>query len=70
MGACNIRNDIRSLRAEAGDLTQQALADHIGVTRQTVIAIENAKYSPSLEVAFRIAATFDVPLERVFRYTP
>ncbi len=51
-------------------MTQQALADRIGVTRQTVIAIENAKYSPSLEVAFRIAATFDVPLERVFRYTP
>ena len=70
MGSCSIRNDIRALRAARGDMTQQTLADRIGVTRQTVIAIENAKYSPSLEVAFRIAATFDVPLERVFHYQP
>jgi putative transcriptional regulator len=51
-------------------MTQQALADQIGVTRQTVIAIEQGKYSPSLEVAFRIAAVFGVPLDQVFRYEP
>ena len=70
MAKCNIRNDIRSLRAANGEMTQQALADRIGVTRQTVVAIEKEKYSPSLEVAFRIAATFDVPLDKVFRYDP
>ncbi len=51
-------------------MTQQALAEKIGVTRQTVVAIEKAKYSPSLEVAFRIAETFDVPLEQVFQHAP
>jgi putative transcriptional regulator len=51
-------------------MTQQGLADLILVTRQTVIAIEGDKYSPSLEVAFRIAHVFDVPLERVFQYIP
>lgn len=51
-------------------MTQQALADQIGVTRQTVVAIEKEKYSPSLEVAFRIATTFGVPLDEVFRYDP
>jgi putative transcriptional regulator len=51
-------------------MTQQALADRIGVTRQTVNAIELGKYSPSLEVAFRIAAVFGVPLDRVFHYSP
>ena len=51
-------------------MTQQALADRIGVTRQTVNAIELGKYSPSLEVAFRIAAVFGVPLDRVFHYAP
>jgi putative transcriptional regulator len=50
-------------------MTQQELADRVGVTRQTVNAIEGNKYSPSLEVAFRIARVFDVPLERVFQYT-
>lgn len=49
-------------------MTQQALAEAVGVTRQTVIAIEGGKYSPSLEVAFRIARTFGVPLESVFEY--
>ncbi|HET7774105.1 MAG TPA: helix-turn-helix transcriptional regulator [Burkholderiaceae bacterium] len=49
-------------------MTQQALADQVGVTRQTIIAIEANKYSPSLEVAFRIARVFGVPLERVFQY--
>jgi putative transcriptional regulator len=64
-----ISNTIRELRA-ARSMTQQELADHIYVTRQTVIAIEGDKYSPSLEVAFRIATLFEVPLEQVFQYTP
>jgi putative transcriptional regulator len=64
-----IRNTIRELRA-ARSMTQQALADLIHVTRQTVIAIEGDKYSPSLEVAFRIAHVFDVPLEHIFQYVP
>ena len=62
-----IRNTIRELRA-ARSMTQQDLADLIYVTRQTVIAIEGDKYSPSLEVAFRIAHVFSVPLEQVFQY--
>ena len=64
-----IRNTIRELRA-ARSMTQQELAERISVTRQTVIAIEGDKYSPSLEVAFRIARLFDVPLEQVFQYHP
>jgi putative transcriptional regulator len=64
-----IRNTIRDLRA-ARSMTQQELADLIGVTRQTVNAIEGDKYSPSLEVAFRIAHVFSVPLEQVFHYAP
>ena len=63
-----IRNEIRRLRFEHGEMTQQELAEKIGVTRQTVNAIELGKYSPSLEVAFRIAAVFGRPLEDVFRY--
>ena len=63
-----VRNRIRALRFEHGEMTQQVLADRIGVTRQTVNAIEGAKYSPSLEVAFRIAQVFGVPLEDVFQY--
>ncbi len=62
-----IRNTIRELRATRS-MTQQELADLIAVTRQTVIAIEGDKYSPSLEVAFRIAHVFGVPLEQVFQY--
>jgi len=62
-----LSNTIRELRA-AQSMTQQQLADAIGVTRQTVIAIEGDKYSPSLEVAFRIAQLFDQPLETVFQY--
>jgi putative transcriptional regulator len=64
-----ISNTIRELRG-ARSMTQQELADHIFVTRQTVNAIEGDKYSPSLEVAFRIAHVFDVPLEQVFHYDP
>jgi len=65
---CAIRNRIRELRAAHGDMTQQALADRIGVTRQTVNAIELEKYSPTLEMAFRIAAVFHVPLDQVFQF--
>ena len=63
-----VRNRIRALRESAEGMTQQHLADRIGVTRQTVNAIEGGKYSPSLEVAFRIASVFERPLEEVFEY--
>ena len=63
-----ISNNIRRLRFEANEMTQAQLAEAVGVTRQIVVAIEKAKYSPSLEVAFRIAAVFRVPLEEVFSY--
>lgn len=63
-----IRNNIRKLRFEHDEMTQQALADKVGVTRQTIVAIENAKYSPSLELAFRIARVFNLPLESVFTF--
>ena len=62
-----LSNTIRELRAQRS-MTQQDLADAIGVTRQTVIAIELDKYSPSLETAFKIARVFDVPLEQVFQF--
>ncbi len=61
-------NDIRTLRFLAGEMTQGELGDHVGVTRQTIAAIEQGKYSPSLEVAFRIARLFGKPLEAVFRW--
>jgi putative transcriptional regulator len=63
-----IKNEIRTLRFHNGEMTQQELADRIGVTRQTVIAIEQGRYSPSLEAAFRIARVFCVPLEQVFQF--
>ena len=62
-----VTNRIRDLREGAGQ-SQGELAERIGVTRQTVNAIEQGKYSPSLEVAFKIARVFGVPLEQVFRY--
>ncbi|MEL7239216.1 MAG: helix-turn-helix transcriptional regulator [Planctomycetota bacterium] len=65
-----VTNCIRRLRFEADEMTQQALAQQIGVTRQTVNAIEGGKYSPSLEVAFKIARVFGKPLEEVFGYEP
>jgi putative transcriptional regulator len=68
--ADRITNAIRALRFAHGEMTQQELADRIGVTRQTVNAIEGNKYSPSLEVAFRIARVFGVPLDQVFQYGP
>jgi putative transcriptional regulator len=63
-----LSNNIRRLRFERKEMTQQELADRIGVTRQTVNAIELGKYSPSLEVAFMIAEVFGVPLDQVFHY--
>ncbi len=64
-----ITNNIRKLRFNNHEMTQQELADAVGVTRQTINAIEAAKYSPSLELAFKIAAVFELPLEEVFNYT-
>jgi putative transcriptional regulator len=68
MAGTQIVNEIRRLRFEHGEMTQQELADRVGVTRQTVNAIEQGKYSPSLEVAFKIAVAFGVGIEKVFRY--
>ncbi len=63
-----ITNSIRALRFAHGEMTQAQLAERIGVTRQTIIAIEQGRYSPSLEMAFRIARAFKVPLDEVFQY--
>lgn len=63
-----VTNSIRRLRFERGEMTQAELADRVGVTRQTVIAIEQGRYSPSLEMAFQIAHVLSVPLEDVFQY--
>jgi putative transcriptional regulator len=63
-----INNNIRRLRFEEGEMSQQTLADKVGVTRQTIIAIEKDKYSPSLEVAFKISNVFKAPLKKVFNY--
>ena len=63
-----VTNSIRALRFAAGEMTQSDLADRVGVTRQTIIAIEQGRYSPSLEMAFRIAGVFGAPLDQVFHY--
>ena len=63
-----VTNSIRALRFAHGEMTQAELAERIGMTRQTVIAIEQGRYSPSLEVAFQIARVFRVPLDDVFHY--
>lgn len=68
MAKGELRNQVRRLRFENGELTQQQLADRVGVTRQTIIAIESGKYAPSLPLAFKIARTFEVPIENVFQY--
>lgn len=65
-GKLRIGNQIRKLRFEHNEMTQEQLAEKIGVTRQTIVAIEKGNYSPSLELAFRISITFNVPLETVF----
>ena len=66
MASLPFTNDIRTLRFLAGEMTQGDLGDRVGVTRQTIAAIEQGKYSPSLEVAYRIAHVFRLPLEEVF----
>jgi putative transcriptional regulator len=63
-----VTNSVRGLRFAAGEMTQSDLADRVGVTRQTIIAIEQGRYSPSLEMAFRIAGVFGAPLDEVFHY--
>jgi len=68
MAKNELNNQVRRLRFENGQITQQQLADKVGVTRQTIIAIESGKYAPSLPLAFRIARTFGVPIEQVFEY--
>jgi putative transcriptional regulator len=68
MSGTSIRNHIRRLRFEHDEMTQQQLAERIGVTRQTVNAIELGKYSPSLEVAFRIAGVFGVRVDEAFEF--
>lgn len=68
MAGTPISNAIRKLRFEHGEMTQQALADACGITRQTVIALEAGKYAPSLELAFRISHAFDVGLDDVFQW--
>lgn len=68
MKPTRVTNEIRRLRFERGEMTQAELAERIGVTRQTVIAIEQGRYSPSLEMAFRIARVFGVALDEVFQY--
>jgi putative transcriptional regulator len=70
MGESRISNNIRTLRFLNGEMTQEELAKKVGVTRQTIIAIEKARYSPSLELAFRIAHVFEAPLEEVFTFDP
>ena len=64
----NITNHVRRLRFDANEMSQQALAEAVGVTRQTIIAIEKNKYSPSLEVAFKISQVFECSIEEVFSY--
>ena len=63
-----VTNDIRRLRFANGEMTQADLAERVGVTRQTIIAIEQGRYSPSLEMAFQIAHALGVPLDEVFQY--
>ncbi len=67
MPKIQISNRIRELRFTSGELTQQMLADRVGITRQTIVALEQGKYYPSLELAFRIAETFGVGVEDVFQ---
>ncbi len=70
MADSGLKNQIRRLRFEHDEMTQQALADRVGVTRQTIIALEAGKYAPSLPLAFRIAHTFGVTVEEVFQPNP
>jgi len=70
MAEGSITNQIRTLRFLAGEMSQAELGQKIGVTRQTIAAIEAGKYSPTLEAAFRIAEVFDKPLDEVFQWVP
>jgi putative transcriptional regulator len=70
MGKGTLTNNIRRLRFDAGEMTQKELAEKVGVTRQTIVAIEAAKYSPTLELAFQIAHVFWKPLHEVFIWEP
>jgi putative transcriptional regulator len=63
-----IKNKIRRLRFDNNEMTQEELANKVGCTRQTIIALEQNKYVPSIELAFRVANAFGVPLEEVFQY--
>jgi len=68
MARRNIQNNIRKLRFNANEMTQQQLADEVGASRQTIVAIEKGNYSPSLELAFRIARVFNSTVDEVFSY--
>ena len=70
MTKSRVQNNIRRLRFNAGEMTQQQLADEAKVSRQTIVAIEKGNYSPSLELAFRLSHIFKTPLEEVFTYDP
>lgn len=70
MGKTTITNTIRKLRFNMEEMTQQQLAEKVGVTRQTIVAIEKGKYSPSLELAFKIAYVFELSIEEVFTFEP
>ena len=70
MAPTKVRNSIRKLRFANDEMTQQQLAESVGVTRQTIVAVEKEKYSPSLEVAFKIALALREPLDAVFSYDP
>jgi putative transcriptional regulator len=68
MPKAEISNHIRRLRFDRGEMTQEELANRVGCTRQTIIAVEAGKYVPSLSLAFQIAKVFGVPVEEVFKY--
>lgn len=70
MAKSTIQNNIRRLRFNSGEMTQQELADKAQVSRQTIVAIEKGNYSPSLELAFRLSQIFETPLEELFSYGP
>jgi putative transcriptional regulator len=70
MSKKSIQNSLRRHRFNANEMTQQQVADAVGVSRQTIVAIEKGSYSPSLELAFRLAHLFETPLEEVFTYDP
>ena len=70
MSKTNVKNNIRALRFQCNEMTQQQLAEQVGVIRQTIVAVEKEKYSPSPEAAFKIAAALGVRLDEVFRYEP